>query len=160
MQAERTSWSLPDRGSAFLFLLLLCCGASVQAEAYRWVDENGKVHFGDRPPRGVEKESIKLPESKSSTPVPSAAERRDKTRRLLEAWEEERRIEKEQEAKAAAEKAERRKRCHRAKNELRDLQAGGLFYDLDEDGNRHYLSDAELMQEQEHWRKAIQRWCD
>ena len=21
------------------------------AEVYRWVDENGKVHFGDRPPR-------------------------------------------------------------------------------------------------------------
>lgn len=38
------------------FLFLVCClGVSAAAAqgAYRWVDETGKVHFGDRPPPGA-----------------------------------------------------------------------------------------------------------
>jgi hypothetical protein len=34
---------------AFLVLVLAYCGSS-WAQAYKWVDEKGKVHYGDRPP--------------------------------------------------------------------------------------------------------------
>jgi hypothetical protein len=33
-----------------LFLVLLFLAFPVQAEIYKWVDENGKTHFGDRVP--------------------------------------------------------------------------------------------------------------
>ena len=129
------------------------------AEVYRWVDENGKVHFGDRPPRGVQTESLDLPETGGGPPAPTDEERKAKTRRLLDAWEEERRIKKEQQAQAAADKAKRKRRCSRARHELRDLQQGALFYELDEQGERRYLSDAELEQEKQKWREAIEYWC-
>lgn len=32
-----------------LALALLCAGA-IHAQTYRWVDKDGKVHYGDRPP--------------------------------------------------------------------------------------------------------------
>lgn len=32
-----------------LTLLILSCHAAQSAEIYRWVDEKGKVHFGDKP---------------------------------------------------------------------------------------------------------------
>ncbi|MEW6513973.1 MAG: glutaredoxin family protein [Pseudomonadota bacterium] len=35
----------------FLFALLLATAA--QAQTYRWVDKEGKVHYGDRPPAAV-----------------------------------------------------------------------------------------------------------
>lgn len=32
------------------WLLALLCAGLAQAQTYRWVDQDGKVHFGDRPP--------------------------------------------------------------------------------------------------------------
>jgi hypothetical protein len=40
--------------------LLLFLSVTASAGIYRWVDENGKVHFGDRPPQAVETENINL----------------------------------------------------------------------------------------------------
>ena len=34
-------------------LLALCFVTAAQAQYYRWVDEKGKVHYGDRPPPEV-----------------------------------------------------------------------------------------------------------
>lgn len=41
-------------------LLLVCalCCFSVQAEVYKWVDENGKAHFGDKAPKEKSAEKI------------------------------------------------------------------------------------------------------
>ena len=33
-------------------------------EIYRWVDDNGIVHFGDRPPEQADVETISIPQSK------------------------------------------------------------------------------------------------
>lgn len=35
---------------ARLFLLALLLATAAQAQTYRWVDKEGKVHYGDRPP--------------------------------------------------------------------------------------------------------------
>lgn len=40
-------------------LLLLSCTAT-QAEIYKWVDAQGNVHFGDRPPKSATTETIDL----------------------------------------------------------------------------------------------------
>ncbi|MEO0997514.1 MAG: DUF4124 domain-containing protein, partial [Pseudomonadota bacterium] len=50
----RYAWTM--RALAAL-LLLLGCGL-VNAEAYRWVDENGVVHYSDRPVAGAERIDI------------------------------------------------------------------------------------------------------
>ena len=42
----------------FVVIALLCVAAAAQ-EAYRWVDENGVVHYSDRPSEGAEQ--IELP---------------------------------------------------------------------------------------------------
>ena len=36
------------------------------AQAYKWVDEQGGVHFGDRPPEAAKSEEIVLPEGQRS----------------------------------------------------------------------------------------------
>lgn len=38
-----------------LFSLLMFCSLAASAGAYRWVDENGKVHYGDQPPAGAQR---------------------------------------------------------------------------------------------------------
>jgi len=48
-----------------LLLFGLLAASTVLAQAYRWVDEDGVVHFGDRPPADAETqvEAIVLPEA-------------------------------------------------------------------------------------------------
>ena len=50
-----------------LFLLLACCLAStaVASEVYKWVDEDGVVHYSDQPQPGAEK--IEIGESNTFT---------------------------------------------------------------------------------------------
>lgn len=37
--------------------------SAAQEEIYRWVDDKGVVHFGDRPPRQTDVEKISIPQS-------------------------------------------------------------------------------------------------
>ncbi len=43
-------------GATFVIALLLCAGGATADVIHKWVDENGRVHFGDRPPVAVETE--------------------------------------------------------------------------------------------------------
>ncbi len=43
-----------------LALVLIFGTANISADVHRWVDENGRVHFGDRPPADVETTTIDL----------------------------------------------------------------------------------------------------
>jgi hypothetical protein len=53
------------RPSLFIAFILLCAAAAAHAQAYRWVDENGVVHYSDRPQPGAE--AIVLPDSTTRT---------------------------------------------------------------------------------------------
>ena len=55
-----------------LFISVLAAGA-VMAQAYRWVDENGVVHFSDRPVEGAER--IILPETDPNRRRPTLSAR-------------------------------------------------------------------------------------
>lgn len=44
---------------SIITLLILLASASLQAEIYKWTDKNGKVRFGDRPPKTQQVETIK-----------------------------------------------------------------------------------------------------
>ncbi len=48
-----------------LLVVGLLAATAVAAQAYRWVDENGVVHYSDRPQPGAEQ--VVLPESNSTT---------------------------------------------------------------------------------------------
>lgn len=46
--------------------------APAAADVYRWVDEQGQVHFGDRPPADKDSERVKT-RPPASAPTPAAA---------------------------------------------------------------------------------------
>lgn len=58
---------------SLLLLALLCAGSALAQSTYRWVDQDGKVHFGDRPPpakaaRDVKERKVALPASEKQLP--------------------------------------------------------------------------------------------
>jgi len=150
----------PDVRSARMFALLVVLAAMpAAADVYRWVEKDGHVHFGDRPPPGSA-ERITVPVA----PAPDAGlkNRRLRRQRLLDAFEEERRLQ-EQAAKEAAQEAERRRQyCRQAQDRLRGIEASRRVYEMDEQGNRAYRwwNDNEKDQAIAEARRAVQQYCD
>ncbi len=123
-------------------LALTLSAGIAAAEVYRWVDEDGKVHYGDRKPAtGTGTRALALP------PAPSRdadhAERALKQRRLLDAFDAERDERRQAETAAAAAKHEREERCAKLERDLDRFNRANIVYSRDESGARIYMSDEE-----------------
>lgn len=146
--------------AAPLLLTLITLTAPSQAEVYRWVDAQGRIHFGDKPPARQGATSIEIESQPApAQPAPDAAERRDKQQRLLRAWEEERRQREEQAAEAKHKQERRQRNCHIAKDRLRTYRDAGRLYDLDQAGQRRVLGDTEHRAALKEAEEAVAYWC-
>lgn len=142
-------------------LIILCIlGLSAaQAEVYRWVDENGKVHYGDRPPVSQKAREIDIKATEPAAPPPTEAERAEKRRRLLNVYRQER-----QQAREAAEKekqarAEAQRNCSIARDRLEQIERASYLYDLNEKGGRVAYSDERRVQATAKAKADVARWC-
>ena len=115
------------------FLLLVCCcllPVFVHAEIYKWVDENGRTHYGDRP--HVNSESVNVRERPQQPNVKVPADRLEKQQRFLRAREIERAKKQQAEAKEKHQAAKRKRNCERAKQELHRQQTATGLYRINE----------------------------
>ena len=141
--------------AAILALTMVATPAT--ADVYKWVDAEGKVHYGDRPPSsGQESQSLSL------TPPPGRdgeqRERSRRQRRLLDAFEAERA--EQGEAEAAEAKRERAHRCEQARRALVNFERANIVYTTEDNGTRTYLSDEERRRAAADTRAWIRRHCD
>ncbi|MGH8119351.1 MAG: DUF4124 domain-containing protein [Gammaproteobacteria bacterium] len=140
-----------------LLTLLFCASFQGFAEVYKWVDANGQTHYGEKPGAGdatvIEIQDVPT----ADTGIQQQNEEREK---LLKVYEEERNTRNEEKRRADEESRKIREKCLVAENELKDLQQGGLkFYDIDEKGERKYLSDKELDQRIQTLKEQYNRHC-
>jgi hypothetical protein len=146
------------RVSAAIALAVLAAAVAAQAQVYRWVDEQGKVHYGERPPSGAKAKPVedKLAAPPGS-PAPKAAsdasqQERDFQRRRME------RDQKEAREQKAAEKA--RQQCERERTRLAQLRnVRRIQSGVDEKGNLRYLSDGERADAIAGQEAAVARAC-
>lgn len=143
-----------------LALVLTLAGAAALAsgEVYKWLDADGNIHYGDRPPAtGVDSHSVILPPA----PAPEAdqARRSLKQRRLLEAFEAERNQRHQLAAEAAAAKRDRDRDCENARRQLARFERANIVYSNDASGARVYMSDQERRQASANARAWIGKHC-
>lgn len=80
-------WMKSINGKALV--LLLCVGSGVaHAGVYKWVDEQGQVHYGSRPPSGQAANPVRI--EKAPPADPYAQQRREKMQKQLDSWSAER----------------------------------------------------------------------
>lgn len=153
------------KGATGRILLGLCIVLSQGAGAavYRWVDEHGRVQFGDRPPAREEVEQIELkvppPSSPGSTPAQTPAQRREVQQKMLDAYRDEREQRQQRRERQAAEQARRKRACIEARDRLRLYRSTSALYELDEQGNRRYLSDEGYEAALAQAREEVARLC-
>lgn len=142
-------------------LTFLCLLVAPVAEAgtYRWVDENGQTHFGDRPPASAASDEITL---KATAPAPDSTvgERKRRVNEFLKQTEQERadrsRAQAEQEAKAAKHEA----RCQALRARLKHLKTVSGIYRLNNEGERVFVDDEENERLRREFRAKVQSECD
>ena len=141
-------------------IVLLLAHPAVAAEVYRWTDEQGRVHYGERPPaQGAERLDLPATGSPSTTPDASATERRARQQRLLDAYAYERERKQAAQAEAAAREQELAQECARLQRYWRRLSFSGPIYIKGDAGERRYLSDQQRAAEIERLRPAYRAAC-
>ncbi len=139
---------------------VLVSAGCVEAGVYRWVDENGKVHFSDRPGTAEDADEVQIKQKgESDQSAPHEADRAETRQRLLEQYQKERLQKKEATEKKKAEDKQRERNCAIAKNRLSTYERSAL-YELDSGGERRYLSEAEYEKALASARAEVRQWCD
>ncbi len=144
----------------FLFFMLALGAMSVFpevcAEVYKWVDDNGVVQFGDKPAHS-RAQTVKLPATGKTDPA--AGKRQQRIDKMLRIYQEERQEKRAQKAQEAETKAENKKKCNQARDRLASYE-GARLYDLDENGERVYLSDGAHAEAMAEIRAEVEKWCN
>jgi len=128
------------------------------AQIYKWVDENGRVHFGDKP-QSEAAEMIKV----DKTPPEDRAlnEQRKKQQKLLDVYSEERAEAKDMKAKAETAQQKRKANCERARKHLTDTKnARFLFEKTDDPDNPHVYSNDERKKAEAKAQADADHWCN
>lgn len=127
------------------------------AEIYRWVDTEGRLHFGDSPPpEGAEQVEI----NRSKAPDTGLAERRQRSARISEILEEDRVGRVEARAAEIQARKDRQARCDRARQKLeRAGRSTYIFKDSGDPRNPDILDEAERQQYEWSLQEEVRRHC-
>jgi len=145
-------------------MLLLWSMTAATAGVYKWVDEQGRVHCGDRP-HGQQAEQVDVKPAPANTPSSTAEQatsdedRQMKQQRLLDAYATERARKKAELEKKKKDKAERKRKCTIAKDNLKRMRQAGRMFAYDKKGKRQYYSDDERSASLTQYQKQISKYC-
>lgn len=140
------------------FAMAVATGSAHAGSVYKWVDENGKVHYGDRPAQGTQSTRLEVETPKSTTSDISEA-RREKQRRLLEAFEREHAQDEAEQAERQRKKQERKIACARARVDLERIQNAGYLYHYNDQGERVVYSHSERVEATQEAQAAVRQFC-
>ena len=143
-----------------LQVILMTIPFAVDASVYKWVDENGKVHYGDRPQAEQPAVEVTIDEAPAARSYSDdGMSRAEKRERLLQSMQEDRIEKQEQRDKLKAEKQKNRQKCNRYRDRMRHYQRASAMYNLDKDGNRVYISDAQRARATKNLQARINKYC-
>lgn len=162
------------RLSTSLFAALaLVCGLA-QAQAYRWVDKDGKVRYSDVPPAGVKSTPIKAPAAPPSPPSsaaskdPASKDAKEAKKGSSTAAEQEQAYrDRQAKAKEARDKddkesaatEQRKQNCASAQESLRTLETGRRIGTTNAQGERVFLDESQVRDRIEQARKIVADSC-
>lgn len=143
----------------FTTAAIVFSASAVAGEIYKWVDEDGNVHYEDRPTvDDVERVAVVSNNTSSSSVQASIDARR--ARESARADARSKRAEDEQKAAELAQiAAEREQKCAESRSRMeRYLQARRLYKE-DDAGERVYLDDSQVMEARSKAQDDIQAYC-
>jgi hypothetical protein len=138
---------------------LLASGLAVAGEIYKWTDDDGNVHYEDRPTGDTQFEHMNIVSKNTDNSIVQA--RLDANRKAREAA---RQVASEAPPEMTREelRAEQQKRkdvCQKYRDQLQSFLRSQRLYTEDEAGDRSYLSEVEVMAARTRVEGQIQEYC-
>ena len=138
----------------FSFVLFLFLIPDISAAAiYKWVDENGKTHYGSERPKTSQAKKLNIktkePVTHKKTKDEKKGEKEDDKNKTTQAEPEEPKM-------SAKEKF---RLCNQAKTDLQRIEARGRIRQKDKDGSVRYLSPKERGQRIRAAKKDVKDFC-
>lgn len=129
---------------AFTALALTAGGGAMANEIYKWVDDQGTVHYGDRPSGAPVEQQMAINYRRTD---PRVVQSQIESQNQAKAARQERRAAAGEEAEKAAAKeaeaAEQQKRCDSYRARLKTMIESRRLYREDENGERVYLDETQ-----------------
>lgn len=124
-----------------IFLVFFSHQTSLVAEIYKWIDENGRVHYGDNP-GSDNSQKLNINENQTTSKVDLMRE--SKRRKLLDVLDEERQAKKREQEKSVQQRQDKKINCNRAVESLASIQSSNFLMEETADPyNPKIFSDAE-----------------
>ena len=144
----------------FAVLTLTMGSAAIANDIYKWTDENGNVHYGDRPSGSAAEQRMALSYRRTDT---GALQQRVKSHADSVAARQERQSAAAEEKKAAEEKAAEaaanEKKCDSHRAQLETLIQSRRLYRQDENGERVYLDEKDIQESRARIEEFISENC-
>ena len=137
--------------------------SAAEAQIYKWVDEDGVVHYADQPQHKDAKPSeIKTArtdrEAARENLANSIAQDREQTNRFYEARDPN--PDEVDPAEAARVAEFRRQSCEAARKKMNNFAQARRLYTLDEDGAKVYLDEDQTLSARAEVQAAITEYCN
>ncbi len=155
MRLARRNPLLPPLG---VLVLLAGPTATIGAEVYRWVDEQGVTQLSETPPLGRAYDKVGIPTS--SAPEPDAEARTQRIREQTDDWLLQNQERQEKRRVQAAQGAERRQNCQNARQNLATLENLGARRLKMPDGTYTRPSEKDLDTLKQQARQEVGQFCD
>ena len=135
--------------------------SAAQEDIYRWVDDKGVVHFGDRPPQQADVEKISIPESQiqpsdGSDPVDQEASQSPQPNLAQQLREERAEARKKREANAEV----AAKSCAKAREIVSQLEPMTRVMVTHEDGTVTRMDDNDRLEKLGEAKAVVAENCD
>lgn len=138
-----------------LFAALIAWSGMAGAVVYKWVDAQGKVQYGDRPPDGVNAEVVEMLGTHAARSAPARAAPAPSAKPALSQND-------LSTKKSVDEDVEqtRAKQCAEAQERYKKLIEGRKLYKPGADGERQYLTAEEIDTERVNAKRDIDATCN
>ncbi len=147
------------RSISILITLLLSSG--LQAEAYKWVDENGvTVYSQTPPPSNVETQRMKPPPQPKETGGQGSRENLEQQYQAMQEREDERKKQAEESKKAEDLQEQRDQNCQAAQHNLKILEGPPRSLVQTPDGEYHRVTQEEREKQKSEAQKMVDQYCD
>jgi uncharacterized protein DUF4124 len=142
-------------------LLFLLCSTMVQAQVYKWVDEDGNTQYTDQPPPSGAAENEKKLKIRSAPPSTANVESDKSTGHVDEKDEFNKRREErlENQSKMLAQEEENERRCVDAQGRIKMLQISSRLTMPDGKGGITYVDDDMRLEQIKNAQAEIDTFC-
>ena len=138
-----------------LFLVLTSLTSiTFAAEVYTWKDEQGNIHYGDRP---LESKDATVLKQKKETNIATLA---PKDNQWQQDYQKDKTAKKEEQKKSNNNAKQKSKYCSQLKNRLALFNEGGRIYNRTATGERSFYGDDDIAKEKKTLSAQLKKKCN